>query len=48
MAKKPTTPIKMFQLMPPRGGNPSVLPIFAQLLEFQLMPPRGGNQGGNI
>ena len=34
----------LFQLMPPRGGNPRIIYFkINNLLMFQLMPPRGGN-----
>ena len=34
----------LFQLMPPRGGNPAKYQDSLQDMKFQLMPPRGGNR----
>ena len=33
----------LFQLMPPRGGNPKLKAAGFDAFVFQLMPPRGGN-----
>ena len=36
---------RMFQVMPPRGGIPDLVPVVVDMILFQVMPPRGGIQG---